>query len=56
LPGCGLLDVTQLALHRGGIRTLAEWEKVFGPAGLKLSETRAMWPQGPTDLIVAVSQ
>jgi SAM-dependent methyltransferase len=51
-----LLDVTQLALHRGGIRTLAEWEKVFAPAGLKLSETRAMWPEGPTDLIVAVSQ
>jgi hypothetical protein len=48
-----LLDVTQLALHRGGIRTLAEWEKVFGPAGLKLADTREMWPQGPTDLIVA---
>jgi SAM-dependent methyltransferase len=50
-----LLDVTQLALHRGGIRTLAEWEKVFAPAGLTLAETREMWPQGPTDLIVATA-
>lgn len=49
-----LLDVCQLALHRGGIRTLAQWESVFGPAGLRLGETREMWPQGPTDLIVAV--
>jgi SAM-dependent methyltransferase len=50
-----LLDVTQLALHRGGIRTLAEWEKVFAPAGLTLAKTREMWPQGPTDLIVATA-
>ncbi len=50
-----LLDVTQLALHRGGIRTLAEWEKVLGPAGLRLADTREMWPQGPTDLIVATA-
>jgi hypothetical protein len=49
-----LLDVCQLALHRGGIRTLSQWESVFAPAGLRLGETKEMWPQGPTDLIVAV--
>jgi hypothetical protein len=49
-----LLDVTQLALHRGGIRTVAEWESLFASAGLKLAETRVMWPSGPTDMIIAV--
>jgi O-methyltransferase len=49
-----LLDVTQLALHRGGIRTVAEWEALFATAGLKLAETRVMWPAGPTDMIIAV--
>jgi hypothetical protein len=49
-----LLDVTQLALHRGGIRTVAEWESLFAACGLKLAETRVMWPAGPTDMIIAV--
>jgi len=48
-----LLDVTQLALHRGGVRTMAQWVSVFSRSGLRLSDTREMWPAGPTDLIVA---
>jgi hypothetical protein len=48
-----LLDVTQLALHRGGVRTMAQWEAVFSRAGLRLADSREMWPAGPTDLIVA---
>jgi SAM-dependent methyltransferase len=49
-----LLDVTQLALHRGGVRSRAEFEALFAAAGLRLAETREMWPAGPTDLVVAV--
>ena len=50
-----LLDVTQLALHRGGVRTMAQWTSVFTRAGLRLADTREMWPAGPTDLIVAAA-
>jgi hypothetical protein len=49
-----LLDVTQLALHRGGVRSRAEFEALFAAAGLRLAEVREMWPAGPTDLVVAV--
>lgn len=52
-PGT-LLDVCQLALHRGGVRGQAEFAALFDAAGLSLAETRPMWPNGPTDLIVAV--
>jgi hypothetical protein len=50
-----LLDVTQLALHRGGVRSRAEFEALFSAAGLRLAEVREMWPAGPTDLVVAVA-
>jgi hypothetical protein len=49
-----LLDVCQLALHRGGIRTDDEWEVLFRSVGLRLAEAKVMWPDSPTDLIVAV--
>jgi hypothetical protein len=49
-----LLDVTQLALHRGGVRSRAEFEALFAAAGLRLAEVKEMWPAGPTDLVVAV--
>jgi hypothetical protein len=49
-----LLDVTQLALHRGGVRSKAEFEALFAAAGLRLAEVKEMWPAGPTDLVVAV--
>lgn len=50
-----LLDVCQLALHRGGVRTEAQWAAVFASAGLRLDKTIQMWPTGPTDLIIAVA-
>jgi SAM-dependent methyltransferase len=50
-----LLDVTQLALHRGGVRSEAEFTKLFAESGLRLAEVRQMWPTAPTDLIVAVA-
>jgi hypothetical protein len=49
-----LLDVCQLALHRGGVRTRAEWLALFASAGLRLDEARELWPSSPTDLITAV--
>jgi hypothetical protein len=49
-----LLDIVQLALHRGGVRTEAEFERLFQANGLRLSEARRLWPSSPTDLIVAV--
>lgn len=49
-----LLDVCQLALHRGGVRSKAEFEALFASSGLRLAQTREMWPTGPTDIIVAV--
>ncbi|SRR6266496_2381352 len=49
-----LLDVTQLALHRGGVRSKAEFEALFAAAGLSLAEVKEIWPAGPTDLVVAV--
>jgi len=50
-----LLDVCQLALHRGGVRTEAQFGELFAASGLRLAETRHMWPTAPTDLIVAVA-
>jgi SAM-dependent methyltransferase len=49
-----LLDVVQLALHKGGVRSEAEFSSLFESAGLRIDETRRMWPTGPTDLITAV--
>ena len=49
-----LLDVTQLALHRGGVRSAVDFEALFASAGLRLAEARMMWPSSPTDLVVAV--
>lgn len=49
-----LLDVCQLALHRGGVRSKAEFEALFASSGLRLAEIRKMWPEGPTDIAVAV--
>jgi hypothetical protein len=49
-----LLDVCQLALHRGGVRSKAEFAALFSSSGLRLAETQEMWPSAPTDLIVAV--
>ncbi|MGH3263157.1 MAG: methyltransferase, partial [Trebonia sp.] len=50
-----LLDVTQLALHRGGVRSEAEFTALFAAAGLRLGEIRRMWPAAPTDMVVAVA-
>lgn len=50
-----LLDVCQLALHRGGVRSQAEFSELFAASGLRLAQTREMWPTAPTDLIVAVA-
>lgn len=50
-----LLDVTQLALHRGGVRSEAEFTALFAAAGLRLGEIRRMWPAAPTDVVVAVA-
>lgn len=50
-----LLDVVQLALHKGGVRSEAEFAALFESAGLRIDETRKMWPTGPTDLITAVA-
>jgi hypothetical protein len=52
-PGT-LLDVCQLALHRGGVRGEADFAALFSSSGLRLAEARQMWPTGPTDLIVGV--
>jgi O-methyltransferase domain/Dimerisation domain len=49
-----LLDVTQLALHRGGTRSQVEFAALFASAGLRLAEVKEMWPSSPTDLIVGV--
>ncbi|HEX5493763.1 MAG TPA: methyltransferase [Mycobacteriales bacterium] len=49
-----LLDVCQLALHRGGVRTETEWLALLDSAGFRLAEMKRMWPSSPTDLIVAV--
>jgi len=49
-----LLDVCQLALHRGGVRSKAEFAELFSAAGLRLAQAREMWPSAPTDLIIAV--
>jgi SAM-dependent methyltransferase len=50
-----LLDVTQLALHRGGVRSEAEFAALFAAAGLRLGEIRRMWPSAPTDMVIAVA-
>lgn len=50
-----LLDVCQLALHRGGVRSEAEFSELFAASGLRLAETHKMWPAAPTDLVVAVA-
>jgi hypothetical protein len=50
-----LLDVCQLALHRGGVRSEAQFRELFAASGLRLAETRKMWPAAPTDLVVAVA-
>jgi SAM-dependent methyltransferase len=49
-----LLDVVQLALHRGGVRSKDAFAALFESAGLRIDETRTMWPSSPTDLITAV--
>ena len=49
-----LLDVTQLALHRGGVRSQAEFAELFAASGLRLGEIRRMWPSAPTDMVIAV--
>jgi hypothetical protein len=49
-----LLDVCQLALHRGGVRSKAEFAALLSASGLRLEQIRAMWPSAPTDLIIAV--
>lgn len=50
-----LLDVTQLALHRGGVRSEAEFAALFAASGLRMGEVRRLWPSAPTDMIVAVA-
>lgn len=50
-----LLDVCQLALHRGGVRSGPEFAELFAAAGLRLEQTRKMWPSAPTDLVVAIA-
>lgn len=50
-----LLDVCQLALHRGGVRSRQQFDELFTTAGLRLEQTRKMWPSAPTDLVVAVA-
>jgi O-methyltransferase domain/Dimerisation domain len=49
-----LLDVCQLALHKGGVRSKAEFGALFSAAGLRRAEAWELWPTAPTDLIVAV--
>lgn len=50
-----LLDICQLALHRGGVRSKAQFAELFAASGLRLAETREMWPTAPTDLVVGVA-
>ena len=50
-----LLDVTQLALHRGGVRTETQFAELFAASGLRLEQALKMWPTAPTDVIVAVA-
>lgn len=50
-----LLDVVQLALYKGGVHSEAEFAALFESAGLRIGETRKMWPAGPTDPITAVA-